>query len=65
MLDIVIGVVSDHISAIEYGDGAVLTNLTVTTQVSTVDITNEEIKEGSETPMATTTRRVKRCYNNI
>ena len=54
-----------RISAIEYGDGAVLTNLTVTTQVSTVDITNEEIKEGSETPMATTTRRVKRRYNNI
>ena len=65
MLDIVIGVMSDNISAFENGDGALLTNLTVSTQVSTVDIANEEITVGSETPMATTTRRVKRRYNNI
>ena len=55
-----------RISAIEYGDGAVLTNLTVTTQVSTVDIASEENTViRSETPLAYTTRRVKRRYNNI
>ena len=65
MLDIVLGVTSADIAALENGDGKVLTNLTLSTQVSTVDIANEENTVGSETPLATTTRRVKRRYDNI
>ena len=66
MLDIVIDVTSESIAAFENDDGKVLTNLTLSTQVSTVDIaSNEEKGESSETPLATTTRRVKRRYNNI
>ena len=65
MLDIVIGVMSETISALENGDGAVLPNLIVSTQVSTVDIASEEITVGSESPVGATTLRVKRRYNNI